>query len=77
MKIKKIYFMFLMILLLGQAAYAHRPVIVKNDSSKQNPVLVERPEISWAYYGELDDKSHYYRIVSEVPFFITVWVSIG
>ncbi|UCB44913.1 MAG: hypothetical protein JSV25_11945 [Spirochaetota bacterium] len=68
MKIKKIYFMFLMLLLLGQTAYAHRPVIVKNNSSKQNPVLVERPEISWAYYGELDDKSHYYRIVSEVPF---------
>jgi hypothetical protein len=61
-------------MLLGNTAYAHRPVIVKNNSSKQNPVLVEKPEISWAYYGELDDKSHYYKIVSKEPF--TFYVNV-
>lgn len=74
MKITKVSLFFLILLLLGQSAYAHRPVIVKNNSSKENPVLVEEPEISWAYYGLLDGKSHYYKIVSSEPF--TLYVNI-
>jgi hypothetical protein len=74
MKINKIYLAFIMIVLFGQAAYAHRPVIVRDDSSKKNPVIVEEPEISWAYYGELNGKSHYYKITSSEPF--TLYVNI-
>jgi hypothetical protein len=74
MKITKVSLVFLMLLLAGQLGYAHRPVIVKHDSSKENPVLVEEPEISWAYYGLLDGKSHYYKIVSSKPF--TLYVNI-
>jgi hypothetical protein len=51
-----------------KAAHAHRPVVVKNKGSKENPVLVEKPEISWAFYGKLQGQPHYFRIFSPVPF---------
>jgi hypothetical protein len=49
-------------------ALAHRPVIVKNRSSRETPVVVTEPEISWAFYGVLDGVPHYYKIFSEKPF---------
>jgi hypothetical protein len=58
----------LIFLIYAAAAYAHRPVIVKNKSSKDNPVLVDEPEISWAYYGVLEGEPHYYKIDSSQPF---------
>lgn len=60
----------LAILTLG--ALAHNPVIVKNKSSKENPVLVRRPEISYAYYGELGGEPHYYKIEAASPFHLYV-----
>jgi len=73
---KSIYMFFgISILLLFTAmAYAHNPVIVKKDSSKEKPVLIEKPEISYAYYGELSGEPHYYKIVSSKPF--TLYVNI-
>lgn len=60
----------LTILTLG--ALAHNPVIVKNKSSKENPVLVKKPEISYAYYGELAGEPHYYKIEAASPFHLYV-----
>ncbi len=63
-------FIALTILTLG--ALAHIPVIVKNKSSKENPVLVTKPEISYAYYGELAGEPHYYKIEAPRPFHLYV-----
>jgi len=51
-----------------EVLHAHRPVIVKGRSSKETPVVVTEPEISWAYYGELGGAPHYYTIASPKPF---------
>ena len=58
----------LLMLFITGTAYSHRPVIVKNKSSREKPVIVEEPEISWAYYGILKGNPHYYKIVSSEPF---------
>jgi hypothetical protein len=50
------------------SASAHRPVIVKDEASMQNPVLVEEPEISWAYYGRLEGEPHYFKIQATETF---------
>jgi monofunctional biosynthetic peptidoglycan transglycosylase len=47
-------------------------VIVKNQSSKEKPVLVKKPEISYAYYGELVGEPHYYKIVYPKEFILYV-----
>ena len=49
-------------------AFAHRPVVVKNRSSKAAPFVVTEPEISRAFYGALEGEPHYYKIVSAAPF---------
>lgn len=52
----------------GYHLYAHRPVIVGSEGSKDNPVVVDRPQISWAYYGKLEGEPRYFKIVSDEPF---------
>jgi hypothetical protein len=37
-------------------------------NSEGNPIVIEDPEISKAYYGELKGSSDYYKIVSDKPF---------
>ena len=68
------FFGTLILSLVTIMAYAHNPVIVKRNSSKENPVLIQKPEISYAYYGELAGEPHYYKIVSSKPF--TLYVNI-
>lgn len=69
---------FLAILIFSAASgyhlYAHRPVIVGSEGSKDNPVVVDRPQISWAYYGKLEGEPRYFKIVSAEPF--TLYVNI-
>ena len=52
------------------AAFAHIPVVVKTKSSKEFPVFVKKPEISYAYYGLLAGHDHYYKIESTKPFLL-------
>ncbi|HUT66202.1 MAG TPA: hypothetical protein VMZ05_08660 [Spirochaetota bacterium] len=52
----------------GYRLYAHRPVIVGGEGSRDNPVVVDRPQISWAYYGKLEGEPRYFKIVSKEPF---------
>ena len=59
---------FLVFLFFTGVVFAHRPVIVKSKSSRDTPVVVEEPEISWAFYGILEGYPHYYKVVSEEPF---------
>jgi hypothetical protein len=65
---KKWHCLIFLIVWLSPVAFGHQPVIVKNESSKEKPVLVEKPEISFAYYGELAGRPHYYRIEAAKPF---------
>jgi monofunctional biosynthetic peptidoglycan transglycosylase len=60
--IKLILFCISLMLLVSYTAHAHRPVIVKDQSARDKPVLVKEPEISYAYYGKLAGEPHYYRI---------------
>jgi len=73
-KMAYIFLSISMLLFIAAIAHAHNPVIVKKDSSKEKPVLIEKPEISYAYYGELAGEPHYYKIVSPKPF--TLYVNI-
>ena len=52
----------------GNRLYAHRPVIVGDEGSKENPVVVDRPQISWAYYGSLEGEPRYFKVVAAEPF---------
>ena len=71
---KVILFCISILLLVSSIAHAHRPVIVRSQSSREKPVLVKEPEISYAYYGELVGEPHYYRI--EYPKEFILYVNI-
>jgi len=72
--VRIIIFLAAVLLIITNTSFAHKPVIVKNQSSRENPILVEEPEISWAFYGVLEGEPHYYKIVWEKPF--TLYVNI-
>ena len=60
-------------LLTASAASAHIPELVTEDRNYTlEPVLVEDPEISYAYYGKLNGGPHQYKIISEEPFLLYV-----
>jgi hypothetical protein len=46
------------------ATYAHQPRLVYNypPSTKESPIVIEKPDISQAFYGELNKKSDFYKI---------------
>jgi hypothetical protein len=52
---------------------AHQPRIVP-ENSFENPLLVEKPEVSKAYYGELTGQPNYYKIESEKEFLLYVGI---
>lgn len=56
-------------LLLVSIAEAHQPRIVYNrENSQSSPIIVNDPETSKAYYGELKGEQDYYMIYSKKPF---------
>ncbi|AAB85593.1 unknown [Methanothermobacter thermautotrophicus str. Delta H] len=48
----------------ASAAYSHQPRLVTGSDE----VIVQNPEVSQAFYGELKGKPVYFRITSESPF---------
>ena len=59
----------LTLLIMSSMAYAHIPEIVtENRNYTAEPVIVNEPEISYAYYGKLQGSPHQYKIISEEPF---------
>ena len=60
----------LLMILLAACAFAHKPVIVGDDTR----TWVPEPETSHAYYGELDGEPHKYIINATAPF--TLYVNI-
>ena len=56
---------------------AHQPRITDGDYSlPENAVLIEQPEISQAFYGQLTGKPVYYKITSDKPFKLYVGILI-
>lgn len=69
MKYKRLLFTLVLVnLLIVTSLQAHRPVIVKSNSSLEEPFIVPDSNISYAFYGELNGEAHYYKIKSEKPF---------
>ena len=64
-------------LALSSAVCAHQPRIVWDISSTQsNPIIVNDPEVSKAYYGELGGGPDYYLVNSSRPFALYVNILI-
>jgi hypothetical protein len=58
-----------LVLLLSSAVFAHQPrVVLDAHSSFEEPISIDDPNISKAYYGELKGAPDYYVISSDVPF---------
>ncbi|MGC9516439.1 MAG: hypothetical protein ACP5C3_01920 [Methanomicrobiales archaeon] len=66
-----------LILFTASLAVAHQPRIKTGDfSTPEDAVIVEQPEISQAFYGELNGKPAYYKITSDRPFELYVGILI-
>jgi hypothetical protein len=48
---------------------AHQPrLVIGANASLENPIVIQNPEISQAFYGELNGQPNYYKITSNKPF---------
>ncbi len=70
--LKPIFAVWLVLAALAGTALAHIPVIVKNRATRENPVLIKRPEVSYAYYAELAGEPHFYKIEANRPFHVYI-----
>lgn len=67
-----IIMLFILVLSLG-AASAHQPRLELGvNSSQANPIVIQNPEISQAWYGNLNGQPDYYKINSTKPFELLV-----
>ena len=66
----KIYFTLTTIFLLFYSTYinAHQTKLIYNTHSKENPFIVNDPEISKAFYGKLSGAPHFFKIESNKEF---------
>ncbi len=56
---------------------AHQPnLVMSQQSTMSDPVIVEKPEISKAYYGELNDAAEYFKVTLKetLSFYMNVLV---
>jgi hypothetical protein len=59
----------LAIVLLFSIIFAHQPrLVLKKDLAFDYPQIIQKPEISQAFYGELTGSSHFYQITSDKDF---------
>jgi hypothetical protein len=66
--LKSIILLFVLFLSIC-AVSAHQPRLeVGVNSSLSNPIMVQNPEISQAFYGNLNGQPDYYKITSDKPF---------
>lgn len=59
---------FLVIFLSFSLVAAHQPRLVSSSSSMQNPIVIKNPEVSQAFYGQLQGSPVYYEIKSNESF---------
>ena len=59
----------LVLFLTISAVSAHQPrLVIGANASSDNPILIQNPEVSQAFYGELQGQPNYYQIKSDTPF---------
>ncbi|MDD3985287.1 MAG: hypothetical protein PHY59_05265 [Methanobacterium sp.] len=74
--LKLILFLFIIILFIGNAT-AHQPrVVVGIDTTTTNPIIIENPDLMQAFYGNLNGKSDYYQINSNVSFELCLGITV-
>ncbi len=62
----------LIVVILSLTASAHQPRIVYDKyATPDRPIIIKDPEISRAFYGELDGNEDNYMIIAEEPFKLT------
>lgn len=75
MKIFILFIFCLLVFSLPLIAYGHQPRLVTDQaSSLTNPIHIEEPEVSKAYYGQIEKSSEYYKIGSNKEF--TLYLSL-
>jgi hypothetical protein len=48
---------------------AHQPrLVMGTNTSLGNPIIIENPEVSQAFYGQLNGQPDFYKITSDAPF---------
>lgn len=75
MKTKIIFLILTVICLLGVVA-AHQPRLAPSTAPIDNPIIIKKPEISQAFYGQLQGKPVYYMIESPKEFRLYVNILI-
>ena len=69
---KRLVFFFALFLLVATAA-AHLPrIVMGTEASLAAPIVIDQPEVSKAYYGELTGTPQFYTITSDKPFTLYV-----
>lgn len=58
----------LFIMLLLPIVIAHQPHVIFNEGTYENPIAIENPEISQAFYSELNGDPEYYKIENSEDF---------
>ena len=65
---KKVLLLLLFFLLIP-STYAHQPRLVMDvNTTEENSIIIKNPEVSQAFYGQLEGNPDYYKIDSDKPF---------
>lgn len=68
-KLGLIAFIFVLLIVSVSTVCAHQPrLVISSNASYENPIVIKNPEVSQAFYGELQGQPNYYQIKSDVPF---------
>ncbi len=60
---------FVLLLASVSIVAAHQPrLVIGANASVENPIVILNPEVSQAFYGELQGQPNYYKITSDKPF---------
>ncbi|EKF85715.1 hypothetical protein [Methanobacterium formicicum] len=60
---------FVLLVVSISVACAHQPrLVIGDNASNDNPIVIQNPEVSQAFYGELQGQSNYYQIKSDNQF---------
>lgn len=60
---------FVLLMASISVACAHQPrLVIDANASNDNPILIQNPEVSQAFYGELQGQPNYYQIKSDNQF---------
>ncbi|WP_321422545.1 hypothetical protein [uncultured Methanobacterium sp.] len=60
---------FVLVVASISVACAHQPrLVIGDNASNDNPIVIQNPEVSQAFYGELQGQPNYYQIKSDNQF---------